>query len=71
MCFTFILCSDGVVISLSLSLSLSHSDLRRVPELRRMERRHAKKHHFVTMEWVRDSIECEFMKNERLYEPNV
>ncbi|CAI8009872.1 DNA ligase 4 [Geodia barretti] len=46
-------------------------DLRRIPELRRLERNHAKKHHFVTMEWVRDSIECEFMKNERLYEPNV
>jgi DNA ligase-4 len=46
-------------------------DLSRVPELRRMERDHSKKHHFVTAEWVSDSIESEFLKNERLYEPKV
>jgi DNA ligase-4 len=47
------------------------NDLTRVSELRRMEQGHTKKHHFVTMEWVQDSIESQFLKNERLYEPEV
>ena len=64
-----------VTTSLSLSppslLSPFIRDLSRVAELRRLERGHSRKHHFVTADWVTDSIECEYTKNERFYEPRT
>ena len=59
-----------VIISLS-SLPPFIRDLSRVAELRRLERGHSRKHHFVTADWVTDSIECEYTKNERFYEPRT
>ena len=50
-------------------LLLLFSDLSRVRKLRAMERDHAKKHHFVTSDWVTACIEDQTIKNERSYEP--
>lgn len=44
-------------------------DLSRVPEFRHLEREHSRKHHFVKSDWVKESIACKFVKNERPYEP--
>ncbi len=47
------------------------SDLSRLPELRRLERDHSQKHHFVTMDWVKESIDSGIPRNERLFEPRL
>ena len=49
----------------------TYSDLGRLSELRRQEKSHSKKHHFVTVDWVKDSIESGIMRSERLYEPRA
>ena len=46
-----------------------YSDLSRVSEFRGLEREHPRKHHFITLQWVEDSIESSITRNERLYEP--
>ena len=47
------------------------SDLNRLARMRQLERMHKLKHHFITSDWISDSIDCQFLKNERLYEPKT
>ena len=66
----------GGVIAEQFSEDTTHivfdkQDLSRVAELRRLEKSHSRKHHFVIADWVTDSIECEYTKNERFYEPRT
>ena len=53
----------------SLSLSLSLSDLRRVSQLRSVQKSHTRKSHFVLSEWISACIEEKRCKNERHFEP--
>ncbi|XP_065897200.1 DNA ligase 4-like isoform X2 [Dysidea avara] len=66
----------GGVVTDHLDAQVTHivfdeNDLCRVRELRKLERRHTKKHHFVTSSWVTASIEDHMIKNERAYEPKT
>ena len=53
----------------SLSLSLSLSDLRRVSQLRSVQKSHTRKSHFVFSQWISACIEEKRCKNERHFEP--
>ncbi len=50
---------------------MSNSDLRRVNDLRKIERGRMKKSHFILSNWITDSIKEEHIKNERHYEPKI
>lgn len=64
------LVASWLAIELCLIQSITvFSDLSRVSILRHLEREHSRKHHFVTMDWVIDSIASKCLKNERPYEP--
>ena len=58
-------------VVISVNIHYSCSDLSRLTRMRHLEKSHKLKHHFVTSDWVSDSIDCEFLKNERLYEPKT
>ena len=53
----------------SLTLSLSLSDLKRVSQLRSVQKSHTRKSHFVLSEWISACIEEKRCKNERHFEP--
>ena len=47
------------------------SDLKRVNDLRKIERNRSKKSHFVLSSWVSESITDGYTKNERHFEPRT
>ena len=69
--YYFACCIYNYTCSYELSNVYQHRDFSRVSRLRTIETSHSRKHHFVTSDWATDSIECEVLKNERIYEPNI
>jgi hypothetical protein len=65
----------GGTIATELDEAVTHvvfdeRDLSRLSELRAVERKHKKKHYFVTSSWVEDSIDDHALRSERSYQPH-